>query len=386
MPSSRRSGKEEKELSLFQIDAGKEWRDGQRQSFFLAKELKRNGYSFQFVVQTGSPLHQKASDAGLPVLSMKIGSKADAFSAVRLFLAMKRKKCQLVNFHDTHSLSVGYAAASLAKVPIRLISRRADFPLKQNVFLRRKYTQNVDAVLAISDEVKNVLVEEGIDPQLIRVIPEGIDFACYEDKTSKDYLRHEFSFVPDDFLVGIVVQVADDRGQKYLIQVSKHLRESNPKIKIIILGEGPLRLELNRQVKEIKAEDMVFYLGFKEDIPKILNSLDVFVLASDHESLGSIVRDAMAFRLPIVATRIGKIPEVIDHQKTGLLVPPQRPKSLANAILKVHENRELAARLGKNGYEDVHQKYSAESMALHAIDLYEELAAKKGIKLPKTNV
>ena len=278
-------------MSLFQIDAGKEWRGGQRQSFFLAKELKRHKYSFQFVVQPGSPLYQKAIEAGLPVLPLKISSEVDALSILRLSLAMKRKKCRLVNFHDAHSVAVGSAAASLAKVPLRVISRRVDFPLKKNVFSRRKYTKNVDAIIAISEGVKNVLVEGGIDPRLIRVIPDGIDFSLYEDKTSKDYLRQELSFAPDDFLVGIVAQLSDDKGHKYLIQASRLLKEHTPKIKIIIVGEGPLKIELNNQVKEIQGEDMVFFLGFRDDIPQILNSLDVFVLSSDHEGLGSIILD-----------------------------------------------------------------------------------------------
>ncbi len=381
MPSSRRSGKWEKKLSLFQIDAGKEWRGGQRQSFFLAIELKRRGYSFQYVVQPGSPLHQKAIEAGLPVLPLKISGEADIFSILRLSLAMKRKRCRLVNYHDAHSVAVGSVAASLAKVPLRVISRRVEFPLRKNMLSRRKYTKNVDAVIAISESVKNVLVDGGVDAKRIHVIPDGIDFTPYNDKSAKDYLRRELSFAPDDFLVGIVAQLSNDKGHKYLIQASQHLREHSPKIKIIIVGEGPLRMELNKLVKEIQGEDMVFFLGFREDIPQILNSLDVFVLSSEHEGLGSIIMDAMACRLPVVATRVGGIPELVDHLKTGLLVPPQRPKSLAQAILKIYRDRELARRLGQKGYEVVHRKFSAESMASKAIDLYEELAKKKGVKL-----
>ena len=233
MPSSRRSGNQEKELSLFQIDAGKEWRGGQRQSFFLAKELKRQGYSFKYVIQPGSPLHQKAKEAGLPVFPLKISGEADVWSILRLYLAMKRRKCRLVNFHDAHSTAVGSAAASMAKVPLRVISRRVDFPLKKNVLSRRKYTKDVDAIIAVSERVKEVLVEGGIDRKIIRVIPDGIDFAPYEDKTSKDYLRKELSFAPDDFLVGIVAQLSSDKGHKYLIQSSKELREHSPKIKMV---------------------------------------------------------------------------------------------------------------------------------------------------------
>lgn len=371
-------------MSLFQVDAGKEWRGGQRQSFYLAKELKRNGYSFHYVVQPGSPLHRKAEEASLPVFPLKMSSEADALSILRLSIAMKRKKCRLVNFHDAHSVAVGGAAASLAKVPIRVISRRVDFPLKKNVLSRRKYTKNVDAIIAVSKGVKDVLVEGGIEAQRIHVIPDGIDFAPFEDKTSKDYLRQELSFAPDDFLVGIVAHLADHKGHKYLIEASKYLREQTPKIKIIIVGEGPLKMELREQAKEIHVEDMVFFLGFREDVPQILNSLDMFVLSSYLEGMGSSLMDAMACRLPIVATRVGGIPEVVKHGQTGLLVSPRSPKSLAKAILKIYEDKELAQRLGQKGYEIVHRKFSAESMAMKAIELYEELAKKKGIRLVKT--
>ncbi len=370
-------------MSLFHIDAGREWRGGQRQSFFLAKELKRNGYSFRFVVQPKSPLHQKAVEAGLPVFPVKISSEIDALSILRLSLSLKRKKCQLISYQDARSAAVASAAAALAKIPIRVISRHVDFLLKKSASSRRKYAKNVDAIIAVSEGSKYALVEGGVDAKLIHVIPDGIDFAPYEDKTSKDYLRHEFSFAPEDFLVGIMTPLSDDKGHKYLIQVSKQLREHSPKIKIIIMGEGPLQLELSERVKEIQEEDMVFFLGFWENIPHVFNSLDVFTLNSDREGLGTIIRDAMACRLPVVGTRVGEILDWVSHQKTGLLVQPQRPKSLAKAILRIYEDKELALRLGQKGYEEMHEEFSAESMALRTIDLFEKLAKKKGINFLK---
>jgi len=368
-------------LSLFQVDAGREWRGGQRQSFYLARELKRRGYAFQFVVQPGSPLFRKASDSGLPVLPLGMKSEAGLVAVLRLALAMKRRKCRLVHFHDAHSAAVGAAAASLAGVPLRVLSRRVDFPLKKNPLSRRKYTGKVDSVIAISEGVKQVLVEGGVDPGRITVVPSGIDFSPYESAEEDDYLRRELFFAPDDFLVGIVAHLADHKGHRYLIQATRHLKEHSPKIKIIVVGEGPLRLELGKQTEEAGVEDVVFFLGFREDIPRILRSLDLFVLSSYLEGLGSSILDAMACGLPVVATRVGGIPEVVRHGETGLLVPPRRPKSLASAILKLYEDRGLAFRLGRNGYRVVRERFSAEAMAGRVIDLYENLAAGKGVRL-----
>ncbi len=372
-------------MSLFQIDAGKEWRGGQRQSLLLAKELKRRGLPFFFIVQPESPLHQKACEAELPVLPFKMRNEFDLPAILRLAWAMKRKKCLLAHFHDAHSAAVGSVAASLAKVPFRIITRRVDFPLKKNYFSRRKYMKNVDAIIAISEGVKKVLVEGGVDPENIEVISSGIDFSSFEEDSlalkSKDYLHREFSFAVDDYLVGIVAHLADHKGHQYLIQATKILKQQSPKIKTIIVGEGPLSLELNKQAKELNVEDIVFFLGFRKDIPKILSSLDLFVLSSYLEGMGSSILDAMASRLPVVATNVGGIPEVVIHGETGLLVPPRNPSALARAILMLYSNKTLASRLGQKGYELVHRKFSAEAMADKVVRLYERVGLRKWIKI-----
>jgi len=372
-------------LSLFHIDAGKEWRGGQRQAFFLVRELKRKGLPIFFVVQPESPLYHKAKEADLAIIPLKMRNEFDVKAILSLARIMRRKHCLLAHFHDAHSVALGSAAASLAKVPVRIISRRVDFPLKRNFFSRHKYGKDIDAVIAISKGVKKVLIRGGISSDSIEVIPSGIDFSPFEEVSSRDYLRREFSFAPDDYLVGIVAHLADHKGHKYLIQATKVLKKHTDKIKVIVVGEGSLKMELNRQVRELKVEDIVYFLGFREDIPQILHSLDLFVLSSYLEGLGSSILDAMICRLPVVATKTGGIPEIVIHGETGFLVPPRSPSSLAKAILKLYENRELASRLGQRGYEIAHKKFSAAAMAERTIELYERIAAEKGISLFNLN-
>jgi glycosyltransferase involved in cell wall biosynthesis len=256
-----------------------------------------------------------------------------------------------------------------------------DFPLKRNYFSRRKYRKKVDAIIAISERVKRVMVSGGVDRKLIEVIPSGIDFSAFDEVSSKDYLRREFSFSPDDFLVGIVAALADHKGHKYLIQAMKILKEYSAKIKLVIVGHGSLQMELDRQAKESDVKDIVFFLGFREDVPQILASLDLFVLSSYLEGLGSSILDAMASRLPVVATQTGGIPEIVTDGETGLLVPPQDPEALARAILRLYNDRKLAARFGQKGYEVVHQRFSAEAMAKKVVDVYERIGLASWIKL-----
>jgi len=364
-------------LSLFHIDAGREWRGGQRQSLFLVRELKKKGYPVEFVVQPESPLHEKAVEAGLAVLPIRMRSEFDPLAVFRLARQMKKRGCRLAHFHDAHGLAVGASAARRAQVPLRFISRRVDFPLKS----RRKYTRDIDAIIAISEGIRRVLLSSGIPPSLIYVIPSGIDFSPFEQVASRDFLRREFSFAAGDCLVGIVAALEDHKGHTYLIQASRLVREQAPGIRFIVVGSGSLRLELDKQARDLGVEDIVFFLGFRDDVPRILASLDIFVLSSHHEGLGSSLLDAMASRLPVVATQAGGIPEVVKDRETGLLVPPRDPAALARAILDLCRDHELAARLARRGYEVVHEKFSAEAMADKVVDLYENFAAKKGIRL-----
>ena len=178
-----------------------------------------------------------------------------------------------------------------------------------------------------------------------------------------------------------MAHLEDHKGHRFLIEAAKIVREQAPHVRIIIVGEGSLRMELDQQARNLHVDDIVYFLGFRDDVPRVLASLDLFVLSSHMEGLGSSLMDAMASRLPVVATQTGGIPEVVVHRETGLLVPPRDPQSLAQAILKLYLDKGQAARLAQRGFEVVQEKFSAEAMARKNIAVYERLAARKGITL-----
>ncbi len=367
-------------MSLFHIDAGREWRGGQRQSLLLVRELVRRGYPVHFIVQPKSPLWEKACAENLPVWPLRMRSEFGLLAALRLAWRMKRRGCILAHFHDAHSVAVGSLAARWAKVPLRVISRRVDFPLKRNPFSRKKYLRNVEALIAISDGVKRVLVQGGVDPARIRVVPSGIDFSIYDQEQPHDFLHREYGFDEGDYLVGIVASLEDHKGHRDLLEAANLLKEHTRKIKIVIVGEGSLKLELTKQAQALHVKDLVYFMGFRSDIPRILASLDLFVLSSRLEGLGSSLLDAMACRLPVVATRTGGIPELVKDGETGLLVPPRNPKAMAQAIETLYHDKRLAARLAKAGHEFVHKKFSAEATAERTLAVYKEIADAKGVR------
>jgi len=381
MPSLKKFGKKESELSLFQIDAGKGWRGGQRQSLLLCQLLRKQNYPCFLIAQPNSPLALRAQEEGVPVITLRMRGEVDLWAATRLAVILKRKKCQLIHYHDAHAVMLGAVAARLAKIPLRVLTRRVDFPLHDNFLSRWKYQKNIDVFIAVSTGVRDVLVKGGIGKEKIQVVPDGIDFTPYENNKEKNALRRELNFTPEDYVVGIVAHLADHKGHKYLIEAMSLLKDKLPKVRLIIVGEGPLKLNLTQQVKNFNLEDAVFFLGFREDIPRILAALDLFVLSSHMEGLGSSLLEAMATRLPVVATRVGGIPDVVIHGKTGILVPARNPAALAEAIMSMYADRQRAAQMGQKGYEVVHQKFSAEAMASQVIEVYKRLYREKKMEM-----
>lgn len=347
-------------------------------------ELKRKGLPFVLIIQPESPFHQKALEAELPVFPLEIRSEFDFRAMFKLAGMMRQKKCLLAHFHDTDSLAVGSKAASLAKVRHRMISVSVDSALKKKSFARRKYKKKIDVFIAVSEGEKGVLIQGGVDNKKIHVIPSGIDFSSLEKDTfipSQDaYLHREFSFADDDYLVGIVTRLADDKDNKSLTQATKILKEHSSKIKIIVIGQGPLRMDSDKRLKDSSEEDIFFFLGFRENLPQILASVDVFVHSSYFEGMENSILNAMACRLPVVAADGKGIPELVLHGETGLVVPPGNPSALARAILKLYNDRHLASRLGRRGYEVIHQKFSCEAMAKKVVDLYEKIGLSKWIR------
>jgi glycosyltransferase involved in cell wall biosynthesis len=370
-------------LSLFLIDTAEEEAEGRKPAFFLARELKRRGYSFQYFVRQGSSSQRNAVEAGLPVFLLQGKGHRNASSVLRLYFAMKKRRCRLLDVHDVRSVALGFTAASLAKVPLRIISREKDVFVKGDDILRRKYIQKMDAITVVSEDMKKQLVDGGINPRLIQIIPHGIDFSPFAVETSEDYLRQEFSFGPDDFLAGMIIHPADEKRAKDLLEINKYLKELAPQIKLIILGEGRMDFQRGRQMKDIGGEDLFICMGFREHLPQIIHSLDVFILSSDQKGVSPILLDAMACRLPVIAAKSEGINKVITDGKTGLVVPSGRPKSMVKAIIKVYEDQSMAHQIGQRGHEIVCQKFSIETTASKIVDFYEDLAQKKGVKLQR---
>lgn len=362
-------------MSFFLVDAGREWRERQRQVLAVARELRAKNYEVHLILEPGSEILRKAVEEGLPAHALGMRGRLGWLVRRKLARAMRSRGCKVAHFHDTVSAELGLPAAAAVQVPVRVLSRPADSsPLEG-----RLPFPSIDAVIAGSDAVRSILLNGGVAEANVEVIPLGTDFSRFTSQGPDDLVRRELGLGPDDFLVGAVLPLEDERGLQALLEAAAIAHGQAPKVKVVVLGEGSFRLEAGGSGP---ATDAVrFYLGFRKDAPRILASLNMFVVFSHLDGLGGYLIEAMVCGLPVAAADVGTARDLVTHRETGLLVPVRNARALADAIAKVHFDKNLAARLAARGREAILERYSAESMARRIVGVYERRAHRKGVKL-----
>ena len=364
-------------MSFFLVDAGREWRESQIQMLYVARELRKKGYTAHLVLEPGSDILRRAAEDGLPTVALPMHGRMSWLVRRNLARQMRDLGCKLVHVYESFGAALGLAAAAAAQVPVRILSRPADSsPLEG-----RLPFPSIDAVIAGTEAVKSILLRGGVAEDRIEVIPPGTDFSPLIVQPPDNLVGRKLGLGPDDFLVGTVLPLEDERGLQALLEGAAIVRGQALKVKIVILGEGSLRLESTEEADALVTEGICLFLGFLDERARILSSLNMFLVFSHLDGFGGLLIDAMASGLPVVAADVGKARDLITHRESGLLVPARNAKALADAILKVHFDRNLAARLASRGREAALEKYSAEAMARRIIGVYEWRARRKGIKL-----
>lgn len=359
------------------MDSGLAWRESQDQVLAVARELCKKNLSAHLVVEPGSEILHRASDEGLPVLPLKMHGRLPWLVRRALVREMRSRGCKLVHVHETFGAGLGLAAAAAAFVPLRILSRPVDSsPLEGKLPLA-----SVDAVIAGNESIRSILIRGGVAAAAVEVVPAGVDFSTFTSQPREELVRGEFGLGPDDFLVGAVLPLEDERGLLALLEASALVGAQTPKVKFIVLGEGSLRLDADQEGGLPAMDGVRYLLGSGARTPQILASLDMFVVFSHLDGLGGHLIEAMASGLPVAAVDVGAARDLIIHRENGLLVPPRNAKSLADAVLKICFDRNLAARLGAKGKDTVLEKYSTEAMARRIIGVYEYRAHRKGLKL-----
>jgi glycosyltransferase involved in cell wall biosynthesis len=241
----------------------------------------------------------------------------------------------------------------------------------------RHYVRLADEVVAVSNDLRNTLVSKlQIVGTPVRVLHNGIDPAPFANADGS-VVRRELGIPDDQFLVGTAVVLSEQKGIRHLLDAARIVRAADPSLSFVVGGDGPLRVQLEKAAAELQLGDTVRFLGYRRDVPQLIAALDAYVLPSLWEGLPLALLEALALGKPIVATRVGGNPEVVEDGENGLLVPPRDPEALARALLTVRRDAALRARMRKNNLEKFSREFSLRSMVDAHVELYRELAANR---------
>ena len=364
------------------IDTARTWRGGQNQVLVTAMGLRALGHRTMVVAHAEGVLKERAAE-GLDVISLAPRSEMDLGAAWRLSRVLKQLKPDIVHAHDPHAVAMSALALSMSTQPTKpplVASRRVDFHIRGNTLSRWKYRQ-VDCFVCASEAIRKMLVADGIEDERTVTVHEGIDVEHV--RAAPPAKLHEEFWLPHEApVVGNVAALVPHKGQRYLIDAAALVLRHVPDARFIMAGEGELRPQLERQIKEHRLEKHVFLAGFRPDVLSLHKSFDIFALSSTTEGLGTSLLDAMACGKPIVATTAGGIPEVVDDGATGLLVPPRDAERLAQAIVVLLKDAEKRAKFGAAGLARVRDRFSAERMVQDTLRVYQRVAQRPHVEVP----
>ncbi len=366
-------------LRVLHVNTERTWRGGEQQVLYLLEGLAARGIEQLLVAQEGGILAERAAAAGLPVLPLRMRGEVDLVAVYKLRSLIAKDGFTVVHAHTSHAHSLGALAAALpgSGKPKVVVARRVDFSIFRRSFLglnRVKYLHGVDRYVTVSHAIKRVLLADGIPEGMVSVVHSGIDVARIDAAPSRrDEIRRELDVPEGDFLVANVAHMADHKGQVYLVEAAPLVLARVPKTTFAIVGDGELRGTLEARARELGVP--VRFPGFREDVPSIMKALDVFVMPSHMEGLGTSVLDAMAAGAPVVGTEAGGMTEMLEHGKNGLVCPVRDSKALAAAIVELLLDREMAQRLAARAREDVKERFSREAMVEGTLGVYRGLSS-----------
>jgi len=313
----------------------------------------------------------------LPSLTREVHPLKDLQALWQLIRLFRREQPALVHTHTSKAGVVGRVAAWFARVPVIIHTPHGHVfyghfcPARSWMFLQieRVLSMITDRLIALTDAERQDHLDRHVGTaERFSVVPSGIDRerfgrARLQGKHQPDW----FGCPPDALVIGSVGWLTDIKGHEYLIQALVLLKREFPALHLVIIGSGDRQATLLQQAGSAGLRDAVHLLGHRDDIETCLAGMDLFVLPSLNEGMGRALIEAMAAGLPVIASRVGGIPAVIDHERTGLLVPPGDAPALAGALRRMIERPDWARQLGAAASHSIDSRYGSVSM-VHAIE------------------
>ncbi len=340
----------------------------------LAKSQRAAGHRVQVVSLSeppDGPMAERFRAVGaLTATIPKRGPSFDPTLALRVAQHFAEAHADVVHTHNPQALVYGAPAAALAGVPSIHTKHGVNPDPSRRMWLRRAASSMVDAYVAVTPTLARLAVEKHeCSSTQLRVIPNGIDTARFKpNPAARRTLRDELGIPEAAWVVGTVGRLSPEKNQGLLIDAVAPLLD--PRRHLVIVGDGPDREALMARARTTLRPELIHFTGARDDVEAVLACFDAFALTSESEGLPLVVLEAMAVGLPVVATAVGGVPDVIEPGATGFLVPPSDRIALMKELLQLSTRPQVARDVAAAGRSRVLERHSTERMASEYERLY----------------
>ena len=356
-----------KNITVLHTESSTGWGGQETRTFHESIGMKKLGVKIIVLCQPDSELGKKAKAAGIDVLTCRMKKSYDIFTISRIMKLIKEESVDIVNTHSGRdTLLAGIAGKLSRRKPAIVRTRHLALPITS------KFTYNVLAhkIVTVSEYVRNYLISEGISPSKIAAVHTCVDINKFDPEKAKNGLRKELGLDAATPIVGTVSILRRKKGHHILLDAIPEILKEVPEAVFVFAGNGPQEENILNKIKALELEGKVFMLGLRHDIPDILRSIDLFVLPTLQEALGTSFIEAMAMEKPVIGTDVGGVGEVIKDGVNGYMVKASDPSDLAGTIIKVLKADQRGKMMGMQGRRMVLKNFSAEKMCEQMFALY----------------
>ncbi|CAA6819156.1 MAG: Glycosyltransferase [uncultured Sulfurovum sp.] len=345
----------QKSQYLVHLNFAKGYRGGERQTQLLIEALSQRGYVQTIVTREASQLAERLQ--GVKNLNIIRCSKPYVLDIHKI------KNATLIHAHETKAAQVAYFAHLIYKIPY-FITRRVNNPISDNFFNKNIYTKaTCTVVLSKAIQHTTLKLHKNITTQIIPSAYTKLELNQEKINTIKERFK-------DKFLIGHIGELENsDKGQYYLIEAMKKLQSEYPEIHLILIGKGKDEGKFREQSKEL---ENITFEGFVNNVGDYISALQLFVFPSLNEGLGSILLDIIQAKVPIIASNVGGIPDIVQHNKNGLLFPPKNTQAIYDKIIQLYNNQKLRQKFSAEAFKDINN-YSYQTMTTKYEELYRSI-------------
>jgi glycosyltransferase involved in cell wall biosynthesis len=336
-----------------------------------ARWTAERGWRVLLAVQPEGRLLERARAAGLEAVPVRMAGAFDPRALAALVRLIRRERVSLVHTHSSVDAWLGGMAARLCRVPV-VRTRHVSIPIRRGP--NPVYRWLADRVITSGEAIRRMVLAAGVPPERVVAIPAGVNLEAFPFGARAPEVLHELRLRSP--VIGSVAMFRGSKGHPQLLQAFARVREKRPEASLLLVGDGIRRAWVEQLARDAKLSDAVVFTGFRPDVPALLGAMDCFALASTRtEGVPQALLQAFAAGVPVVASRIGGIPEVVTHGETGLLVESESVEALAAAIERVLDDREAAGRRARAARALVEERFSHTSVVGRLLHLYGELLA-----------